>query len=108
MDDWQDPGRAGRSPARRRHKIYLDAFQNARWQTVAAVYGVRPRDGAPVATPLPWSEVKKGLNPQRFTIITVPKRLEERGDLWREMAAFSVDPGVVIAELTKEFPLPVR
>ena len=97
-----------RMPARRRHKIYLDAFQNARGQTIAAAYGVRPRPGATVSTPLAWSELKKGLDPDRFTIISVPKRVAKMGDVWAEMNAKPVDVAAVSARLAKAFPQPDR
>ena len=46
-----------RSPEKRKGKIYLDFLQNRRGQTMATVYSLRPRPGAPVATPLMWDEV---------------------------------------------------
>src|SRR5882724_1147863 len=61
-----------RSPALRQGRVYLDFLQNRRGQTLAAAYAVRPYPGATVSTPLQWREVKKGLDPARFTIRTVP------------------------------------
>jgi bifunctional non-homologous end joining protein LigD len=60
-------------------RVYLDALQNGRGKTVASAYCVRPRDGAPVSTPLLWREVGARLDPARFTIRTVPRRLERLG-----------------------------
>jgi bifunctional non-homologous end joining protein LigD len=71
-----------RSPAKRKNKIYLDYLQNRRGQTIAAPYSLRPYPGATVSTPLEWKEVKKGLNPGKFTIETIHKRLDKKGDLW--------------------------
>ncbi|GAC1447946.1 MAG: DNA ligase D [Isosphaeraceae bacterium] len=71
-----------RSPALRQGRIYLDFLQNRRGQTLAAPYSARPIPGAPVSTPLKWSEVRTGLDPSRFTIRTLPKRIEKLGDLW--------------------------
>lgn len=79
-----------RSPSRRRGKIYLDAFQNRRGQTLASVYCLRPRPGAPASTPLHWDEVRPGLDPSRFTIQTLPKRIVREGDLWKPMLTTSV------------------
>ena len=39
-------------------RIYADVMRNAYAQTVVASYGVRARPGAPVATPLSWSDVE--------------------------------------------------
>jgi len=55
-------------------RVYLDFLQNGRGKTIAAPYTVRPRPGAPVSTPLRWSEVNARLDPARFTIRTVPAR----------------------------------
>ncbi len=44
-------------------RVYLDANQNGRGRSIASVYSVRPRPGAPVATPLRWDEVREGLEP---------------------------------------------
>jgi bifunctional non-homologous end joining protein LigD len=72
-----------RSPAQRQQRVYLDFLQNRQGQTLAAPYSVRPVAGAVVSTPLKWSEVKRGLEPNRFTMKTVPKRLDKVGDLWK-------------------------
>jgi bifunctional non-homologous end joining protein LigD len=43
---------------------------------------VPPEAGAPVSTPLKWSEVRRGLDPSKFTIKRTAKRLDKVGDLW--------------------------
>jgi DNA primase len=42
-----------------------------------------PRDvpKAMVSTPLKWTEVRRGLDPTKFTMQTLPRRLEKIGDL---------------------------
>jgi bifunctional non-homologous end joining protein LigD len=72
-----------RSPSKRKKKVYLDYLQNARGQTLAAPYAVRPRPGATVSTPLEWKEVNGKLDPKNFTIRTIQKRLDKTGDLWK-------------------------
>jgi bifunctional non-homologous end joining protein LigD len=62
--------------------VYVDYLQNIRSKTVAGVYAVRARAGAPVSTPLRWEELTRDLDPREFTIETVPKRLATAGDLW--------------------------
>lgn len=71
-----------RSLSKRNGRIYLDYLQNKKGQTVASVYSVRPKPGAPVSTPLLWKEVKHGLNPAQFTIFNIEKRLNKTGDLF--------------------------
>lgn len=62
--------------------VYLDYLQNARGKSVACAYCVRARAGATVSTPLHWSELGNTLDPGSFTIRSMPKRLEEVGDIW--------------------------
>ncbi len=71
--------------------VYLDFLQVGRGKTIVSAYSVRARNGAPVSTPLDWSEVeafarKRGGSPEetfaQFNMRTTPKRLERDGDLW--------------------------
>ena len=61
-------------------RVYLDYLQNGYGKTIAAPYSVRPRPGAPVSTPVRWSEVNGRLDPARFTIRTVPRRAARLAD----------------------------
>jgi bifunctional non-homologous end joining protein LigD len=63
-------------------RVYFDWMQIASGKTVSAPYVPRAYDGAPVATPLDWKEVKKGLDPKAFTIRTVIERFQRVGDLF--------------------------
>ncbi len=64
-------------------RVYLDHNQNGRGRSISSVYSVRPRPGAPVATPLRWDEVLPGLSPRDFTMGVVARRVERHGDLAR-------------------------
>jgi len=64
-----------------REGVFVDFNQNAFDRTVASAYSVRATPDARVSTPLFWDEVA-GCQPEAFTIATVPKRFEERGDPW--------------------------
>jgi bifunctional non-homologous end joining protein LigD len=74
-----DLATTARSLAARGGRVYLDALQNGRGKTVAAPYCVRPLDGAPVSTPLRWSEVNARLDPSRFTVRTAVARAARLG-----------------------------
>jgi DNA ligase D-like protein (predicted polymerase) len=62
-----------------RHGVFLDYNQNAKDRTVASAYSVRPLPDARVSFPLRWSEVAE-VEPEAFTIATVPKLYADRGD----------------------------
>jgi DNA ligase D-like protein (predicted polymerase) len=62
-----------------RHGVFLDYNQNAKDRTTCSAYSVRPLPDARVSTPLAWSEVAD-CEPADFTVLTVPKRVAERGD----------------------------
>lgn len=80
-----------RNLKKRGNKIYLDHLQNRRGQTISSVYSLRPKEGATVSTPLKWTEVKSGLTPQQFTIITLPKRLNRLGDIFKGVLGKGID-----------------
>lgn len=71
--DWKIPNRAGR--------VFVDANRNASGQTIASVYSIRPRPGAPVSAPLDWDEVS-GFRNGDLTIRNIGQRLSDRGDLF--------------------------
>jgi len=71
-----------RSVHARGAKVYVDYLQNVRGKTLAAAYSARGSDYAGVSTPLTWEEVHAGVEREDFTILTVPGRLREVGDLW--------------------------
>ena len=66
----------------KRRGVLIDANQNGWGKTIASVYSVRPKEGAPVSTPLRWSEVKEGLDPAAFTMDVVLDRVQRHGDLF--------------------------
>jgi bifunctional non-homologous end joining protein LigD len=73
------------SKSSRQGKIFIDYLRNDRGSTAVAGYSVRARSGAPVAMPLPWREVRSGLDPKRYSVATVPDLLATRRDPWRAL-----------------------
>jgi bifunctional non-homologous end joining protein LigD len=66
----------------KRRGVLIDANQNGEGKTIASVYSVRPREGAPVSTPLSWDEVNEKLDPLDYTMDVVLSRIERHGDLF--------------------------
>ncbi len=66
----------------KRRGVLIDANQNGEGKTIASVYSVRPRAGAPVSTPLRWEEADESLDPAAFTMDVVRRRIAEHGDLF--------------------------
>ena len=66
----------------KRRGVLIDANQNGEGKTIASVYSVRPRPGAPVSTPLTWDEVNERLDPNVFTMDVVLERVARFGDLY--------------------------
>ncbi len=68
--------------SRTKGRIYFDWVQNGKGKTISAPYVVRPKPGAPVATPLEWKEVTAGLDPLQFNIRNALERFRKTGDLF--------------------------
>lgn len=74
--------------ANRGGRVLIDVMRNGYAQTAVAPYTVRPRPGAPVATPLHWDELSEArTRANRWTIKTIGGRLERDGDPWQEIDA---------------------
>jgi len=87
--------------ARRGKKVFLDIARNAKGQTTAAAYSLRPYPGATVSAPLEWKEVKTGLKPSAFNIATIVPRLKKKGDLFKGVLGKGVDLTKAIVYLEK-------
>jgi DNA ligase D len=74
------------------HKVFVDYNQNARDHTIASAYSVRGVREGTVSTPVRWEEIDD-LEPEEFTIATVPARFARLGDLHQRIddRAFSLD-----------------
>jgi len=67
---------------RKKDRVYFDYLQIGKSKTISAPYVVRAYDGAPVATPLDWKEVVRGLRPNDFRIDNTIERFRRVGDLF--------------------------
>ncbi len=86
---------AAHGATHRGRRVTIDHAQNSIGRNTAAPYTVRGRPGAPVSAPVSWAEVVRGaIRPERFTLRTMPVRLQKKGDLYAGM-------------LEKAYPLPL-
>jgi bifunctional non-homologous end joining protein LigD len=72
--------------SKRNKRIFIDYLRNSREATAVAPYSTRARPGAPVSTPVDWSELGglKGAN--QFTVRNLPARLTRlRQDPWAKI-----------------------
>jgi bifunctional non-homologous end joining protein LigD len=67
-----------------RRGVFVDYGQNARDRTIASAYSIRPTPDARASAPLDWEEVR-AVRPERFTLTTMRKRIDEVGDLTKGM-----------------------
>ena len=80
----RDPDRLTTEAGKKaRHgRLYVDVQRNAYAQTAVTPYAVRALPGAPVATPLSWSELDdSGFEARHWTMTTIDKRLTD-DDPW--------------------------
>jgi bifunctional non-homologous end joining protein LigD len=83
----------------KRRGVLIDANQNGEGKTIASVYSVRPRAGAPVSTPLRWDEVTEELEAQEFTMDVVLARIERDGDLFEGVLTTRQSLGAALRSL---------
>lgn len=89
-----------RLTANRGGKMYIDYLQNRPHATVAGPYSLRPKPGAPVSMPLHWDEVKTGLKVTDFNILNAIERMNEVGDIFRDVIGKGIDLKKIVFERT--------
>jgi bifunctional non-homologous end joining protein LigD len=82
---------------RPKNTVFVDVRQNSHGQSLASVFSLRPREGAPVSTPLAWSELKADLQPEQWNLRSVLADLQRRSKLW---ANFFEQPQTLEGALT--------
>lgn len=63
--------------ARRRGRIFLDYLRNGRGTTAIGTYSPRAREHFPIAAPVTWARIERGIGPDAFTIEN-PFRVKRR------------------------------
>ncbi len=72
---------------KKRRGVLVDHRQNGWGKTIASVYSVRPKPGAPVSTPLRWDELTPEVRPRDFGTAVVLERVARLGDLYAPVLA---------------------
>ena len=77
----------------RGERIFVDFNQNNRDRTIASAWSLRARPGAPVSTPMTWTQLAEVSDPRDFNLVTVPDFVTD-GDAWADMddTAHSLEP----------------
>jgi len=89
---------------RKKGRVYLDFLQNGFGKTVAGVYSLRARPGATLSAPLEWGEVRaKKITPLSFTMRTIFKRLEKKGDLFKPVLTKRQTLDGAVTKLSERF-----
>ncbi|HKH01674.1 MAG TPA: DNA ligase D, partial [Bradyrhizobium sp.] len=60
-------------PARRNNRIFLDYLRNGRGTTAVGAYSPRARAGFPVAAPVSWKDIERGVRPDAYTLRRPPR-----------------------------------
>jgi bifunctional non-homologous end joining protein LigD len=84
---------------KKRSGVLVDHRQNGWGKTIASVYSVRPKPGAPVSTPLRWDELTEDLRPRDFTMERVLERVAAHGDLFEPVLHGSQQLGPALKAL---------
>jgi bifunctional non-homologous end joining protein LigD len=87
---------------KKRRGVLVDHRQNGHGKTIASVYSVRPKPGAPVSTPLRWEELGEKLKPRDFGRREALERLEQHGDLFEPVLRGGQALGPVLRKLRAE------
>ena len=84
--------------------MLVDHRQNGWGKTIASVYSVRPKPGAPVSTPLRWEELTEDVRPRDFRMDVVLERVERDGDLFAPVLEDARPLGAAAKKLARLVP----
>ncbi|MGH6665391.1 MAG: DNA ligase D [Pseudolabrys sp.] len=84
---------ASATKSQRNKRIFVDYLRNSREATAVAPYSTRARPGAPVSTPIEWSELGALKSANQYTVRNLPARLKRlRKDPWANIARVTQAP----------------
>jgi len=86
---------------KKREGVLVDHRQNGWGKTIASVYSVRPKPGAPVSTPLHWDELTADVRPRDFGMQVALERIERLGDLFAPVLEEPRPLGAAAAKLER-------
>ena len=86
---------------KKRHGVLVDHRQNGHGKTIASVYSVRPKPGAPVSTPLRWEELGEQVRPRDFGRREALDRVQKHGDLFEPVLQGGQALGPALRSLRK-------
>ena len=87
---------------KKRRCVLVDHRQNGHGKTIASVYSVRPKPGAPVSTPLRWEELGEKVRPRDFGRREALERVERHGDLFEPVLRGGQALGPALRRLRRE------
>jgi len=86
---------------KKRAGVLVDHRQNGHGKTIASVYSVRPKPGAPVSTPLRWDELTEEIRPRDFPMAVALERVGRLGDLFEPVLHAKQPLGPALKELRR-------
>lgn len=84
--DDRDRVTANMAKKHRTSRVFVDYLRNGRGATAIASYSTRARAGATVAVPISWDELNPAMEPSRYTVNNLRRRLSAlRNDPWADL-----------------------
>jgi DNA ligase D-like protein (predicted polymerase) len=80
----------------RGERVFVDFNQMARDRLMTSAYSIRPTPAGLVSAPLEWDELVD-VTPAEFSLLTMPQRFAQRGDVWAGLATTA--PGALSVAL---------
>jgi bifunctional non-homologous end joining protein LigD len=91
---------------KKRSGVLVDHRQNGHGKTIASVYSVRPKPGAPVSTPLHWDELTENVRPRDFSMSVALERVGRLGDLFEPVLRGGQALGPALREVRRQAARP--